>query len=588
MAIYDLKTRLDKVAHAAGIYCWINKYQEIIYVGKANNLHHRMNTYLSKVHNYKMGKMLSEISDFSYTITKTQADALLLEQTLIKRELPPYNILFKDDKSYPYVVITNERLPRLLVNRRINEKDYFIGPFPDGAKIRKIVNIIERFYPLRKCQVNAKTPCFYSHLHQCINTLCKHPEDNDFATNIKLIKDFFQKNSKTVLDKISILMNQASEQLDYESAQKYKDLLTTINDFINSSEVIFNDLKNRDAINYYIKDNIINISTFQYQAGKLQTHRNFMAVIKISLTNTLQEFINYFYNNNLLAQEVIIDNPELKIVLAEYLKTRPAGKGKITLAQRGLKKEIINSVFINAKNYFNLNIASFKVREEINIKIKAQLLELLKADHISEIAFFDNSHFQGSANIGSVIINKDFQYLKAKYRYYKIGASQGDDCKTFNEVIYRFLHTRLTTKIALPDLLVIDGGIAQYQVAQKVLAQFQLTDKILLVSLVKDAAHETRGIIIDRVEHFIKEPLYSFFAQLQTEGDRYARSKMHLQRSINLLQKSPLDNISGLGKVGKAKLLTEFKTLYYIKKAPLEQLAKYVSLKVAQKIKSDL
>ncbi len=160
MAIYDLKQRLSRVSDLSGVYCWINHHQEIIYVGKAKNLHQRMNQYLSKVHNYKMGKMLIEISDFSYTITQNEADALLLEQTLIKRELPTYNILFKDNKSYPYIVITNEAYPRLVISRRINNSDYFIGPFPDGSRIRKIMAIIERLYPLRKCSLNQKKTMF--------------------------------------------------------------------------------------------------------------------------------------------------------------------------------------------------------------------------------------------------------------------------------------------------------------------------------------------------------------------------------------------------------------------------------------------
>ncbi len=588
MAIYDLKARLSKVSHLAGVYYWINQYQEIIYVGKATNLNQRMQSYLTKIHNYKMSKMLAEICDFRYTITESPADALLLEQTLIKRELPTYNILFKDDKSYPYVVITNEALPRLLIKRRINERDYFIGPFPDGAKIRQIVNIIERFYPLRKCQINAKVPCFYSHLHQCINTLCKHPQDNDFPTNIKAIKNFFQKNSQNVINKITELMNQAAEQLDYETAHKYKVLLMTINNFINSSVVVFNDLKNRDAISYYLKDNIINITTFQYQAGKLLTHRNFMAVIKISLSATLMEFINYFYSNNLLPQEIITNNQQLADILGQYLITRGQSLNKIIVAKKGLKKTITDSLLTNSQNYYELNISNFKIKEEFNIKIKAQLLELLHASHLSEIAFFDNSHYHGQHNLGVVIINKDFQYLKSKYRYYKIGSSLGDDCKTFKEVIYRFLYRRLVEKQLLPDLLVIDGGLAQYQVGVSVVASLGLTNKILLVSLVKDDKHETRGIIIDGVERAIAEPLYSFMAQIQTEGDRYAKAKMHNQRSLALFKNSPLDKIPGLGKVSKAKLLAQFKTLYYIKKASLEQLSKVVSLKVAQKIKSDL
>ncbi len=385
------------------------------------------------------------------------------------------------------------------------------------------------------------------------------------------------------INKISTLMNQAAAQLDYDTAQDYKNLLVTIEDFVSHSVVIFNDLKDRDAISYYLKDNILNIMTFQYQAGKLRLHRNFMLLIKISLIDSIVEFINYFYNNNIMPSEIIVGQSVIKTVLEKYWLAK-----KIIVPQKGLKKEIIDSLNLNGQNYYQNNVGQFKVKNEVNLHIKSQLLELLKTDHISEIAFFDNSHYSGAHNIGAVIINKDFQYLKAKYRYYKIGSSAGDDCKTFNEVIYRFLYSRIINKINLPDLLIIDGGLAQYRVAATVLAQFNLGAKVLLVSLVKDARHQTRGIIINEVENYLKEPLYSFLSQLQNEGDAFAKRKMHQQRNIALLKNSPLDKISGIGTVSKNKLLAKFKTLYAIKAASVEDLSKVVALKIALKIKSDL
>ncbi len=588
MAIFELANRLKEVSDKAGVYCWLDKHKKIIYIGKANNLKKRMNQYLVKTHNYKMTKMLLEIEDFNYIITKTSADALLLEQSMIKKEMPYYNILFKDNKRYPYVVITKEELPRLLITRNINNKDYFIGPFPDGSGIRKIVSLIQRFFPLRRCSTKQNKACFYSHLHQCINLVCRHESDNDFATNIKKIKAFFNSNSREIVKLIKALMDQASAIYDYESANEYKSLINLINDFINNSEVIFNDLINRDVISFYVEDNVLNITVFQYKVGKLQLSRNFMFQIKTSLIDVLEQFINYFYENNLVPKEIIIDQDMLNDVIKTFLdNSQTTKKVTITKSKQGLKKKILNLVAENSLNYFQNHIKDFLHDEKEKAQIKFQLSELLKVERISNIAVFDNSHFQGIHNIGAVIINNDFQFIKNEYRYYKIGDSFGDDCKTFKEVVYRFLHSRLINKIALPDLIIIDGALAQYQVAQKTIAAFNLTDKISLMSLVKDNKHTTKSAIVNNEETIIKKPLFYFMAKLQTEVDRFAKAKMHEQHLKYTTTNSPLNNIKGIGKQRKEKLLAEFKTVYNIKKASLEELAKIVPWNIALKIKSE-
>ena len=255
-------------------------------------------------------------------------------------------------------------------------------------------------------------------------------------------------------------------------------------------------------------------------------------------------------------------------------------KVTITKSKQGLKKKILNLVAENSLNYFQNHIKDFLHDEKEKAQIKFQLSELLKVERISNIAVFDNSHFQGIHNIGAV-------FIKNEYRYYKIGDSFGDDCKTFKEVVYRFLHSRLINKIALPDLIIIDGALAQYQVAQKTIAAFNLTDKISLMSLVKDNKHTTKSAIVNNEETIIEKPLFYFMAKLQTEVDRFAKAKMHEQHLKYTTTNSPLNNIKGIGKQRKEKLLAEFKTVYNIKKASLEELAKIVPWNIALKIKSE-
>lgn len=563
-----------------GCYLMKDKEGTIIYVGKAKKLKNRVHSYFVGVHNYKTTKLVSEIVDFEYIVTDSEKEALLLEINLIKDYAPKYNIMFMDNTYYPYIQMTNERHPRLKIVRNAKEKKAkHFGPFPDATAARETYKLLDRLYPLRKCNHIPKKPCLYYSLNQCLAP-CIQEVDEDVYTDIK--KSIVKLLNGDIKDKVNELtekMNKASEELNFEQAKEYRDLISHIRYVTAKQHVQFNDQVDRDILGYYVDHGYLSIQLFFMRNGKLLSRDLNLVPISENVQDDLQQFIVSFYQSNTLPKEILLPQDVDDELLKEILDC------KILKPQKGNKHSLVQMAIENAKESLEKKFQLMQKNEAATIGAMKQLGELLNIPTPHVIELFDNSNIQGAYAVAGMVCFKDGVPSKKDYRKYKIKTVEGpDDYGSMREVIYRRYYRVLMEGLTPPDMVIVDGGLGQIHVAKEVIESLNLP--IQICGLAKDDKHST-AMLLDSEGKTIpihpKSELFFLLTRMQDEVHRYAISFHKNVRSKSLFA-SLLDNVEGIGPKRKKQLLNHFKSVKKMKEASLEELKELLPEKVAEEL----
>lgn len=565
------KEELSLVPHLPGCYLMKNKDNIVIYVGKSKNLKNRLSSYFQREHTGKTMMLVREIDHFEYIVTNTEMESLLLEINLIKKYNPKYNILYRDDKSYPYIELTSDKVPTLRIIRRINVKkvkNNLFGPYPNVGAARKVVEILNRIYPLRKCKTYEKRECLYYHIGQCLG-YCTHEVDENKIKEMKSeIISFLNGNTKVLTDRITEKMKISSDNLDYEKALEYKELLNYINITTEKQKVDLDNSVNIDAASYYAKDNYISIQILFIRGGKLlDRNRNIFPMIDTE-EEEFSRYLSEFYNKNVsMPKEVLVPDNLNKEVFEEVFKI------KFMTPIKGEKKKILDLAYDNARIYYEEQMTYIKRDEDKITNALEELKDKLKLDSVDRIELFDNSNLFGTFNVSGMVVFVDGKPSKNDYRKFKITNDKNDDYGTMREVIYRRYFRVLKDGLVKPSLVIVDGGPGQINVAREVINELGLD--IPVCGLKKDDKHATNVLLgfdpVVEIPIDKRSDLFLLLTKMQTEVHNFTISYHKQIRSKGALS-TVLDNIEGIGEVRKNKLLKKYKTISKMKEASLEEL----------------
>lgn len=578
----NFKEKLALVPTKPGSYQMKNKDGVIIYVGKAKNLKNRLKSYFTGTVTGKTRRLVEDIDDFEYIVTSSELESLILEITLIKKYDPKYNILLKDDKTYPYIELTKEKYPRLKIVRntkRKKTKDHLYGPYPNVSAARKTVNMINRIYPLRKCDNLKKELCLYYHIHECLGYCVKEVSKEEINQMKKEITSFLKGDSKEIVEKIKKEMNKASEAMNYEKALELKDMLEDIDITLRRQKIDLNKGYQFDLVNYYKDENYLSIEIFFIRDGLLFGRHNEIIQTMIDPEEEVTEYIIKFYDKQgILPKELYLPEGLNSELISEYfdLKTYTPQKGKL--------KKLLDLAKENAKEQLDLQEETLKKDDNLRKDAIEELKQLLNLDQVSRMESFDNSHLFGTFYVGGMVVFEDFLPRKNEYRKFKISTEVKDDLSAMKEVLYRRYYKVLMENLQKPDLIVMDGGKLQISVAKEIIDSLGLN--IPIIGLVKDNNHKTSYIMNDKYEilEVSKDSnLFLFFTRIQEEVHRYAITYHRNIKAKGMLS-SVLDVVPGIGEVRKKELLKRFGSLKRLKEASIEELSEVVSKEVAKNL----
>lgn len=581
------KEELSLVPHLPGCYLMKNKDNIVIYVGKSKNLKNRLSSYFNREHTGKTMMLVREIDHFEYIVTNTEMESLLLEINLIKKYNPKYNILYRDDKSYPYIELTNDKVPILRIVRRINVKkikNNLFGPYPNVGAARKVVEILNRIYPLRKCKNYEKRECLYYHIGQCLGYCTKDIDEEVIKEMKKEIISFLNGNTKVLTDRITEKMKKYSDNMEYEKALEYKDLLDYINITTERQKVDLDNSVNIDVASYYAKDNYISIQILFIRGGKLlDRNRNIFPMIDTE-EEEFSRYLSEFYSKNVsMPKEVLVPDVIDKEVFEEVFKI------KFITPIKGERKRILDLAYDNARIYYEEQMTYIKRDEDKITNALNELKEKLKIDSVDRIELFDNSNLFGTFNVSGMVVFVLGKPSKNDYRKFKITNDKNDDYSTMREVIYRRYFRVLKDNLEKPNLIIVDGGIGQINVAREVINSLGLN--IPVCGLKKDDKHSTNVLLgLDEIKEIKidkRSDLFLLLTKMQTEVHNFTISYHKQIRSKGALS-GVLDNIDGIGEVRKNKLLKKYKTISKMKEASIEELEEILPKNVAVMFKEFL
>ena len=581
----DFKEKLSLVPNKPGSYQMKNKDGIIIYVGKAKNLQRRLRSYFTRTVTGKTKMLVDDIDDFEYIVTSSELESLILEITLIKKYDPKYNILLRDDKSYPYIELTNDKYPTLKVVRNVKRKrnkNHLYGPYPNVSAARKTVNMINRIYPLRKCDKLKKDLCLYYHIGECLG-YCKKDIDPEIIEEMKKeIITFLKGDPKHITEKIKTDMEKASSNMNYEKALELKNMLDDIETTLRRQKIDLNKGYNFDMINYYSDNNYLSIELFFIRDGLLFGRHNEIITSLGDISNEVTEYLIKFYDKGILPHELLVPSDIDSNLLSEYFNI------KVNSPQKGKLKSLLDLCRENAKEQLELQEETLKKDDEERLKAINELKELLHLDKLHRMESFDNSHLFGTFYVGGMVVFDDFLPNKALYRKYKISTDIKDDLGAMKEVIYRRYFKTIMEESYTPDLIVMDGGKLQISACKEILNSLNLD--IPIIGLVKDKTHRTNHIMTDNYEILELDKdskLFLFLTRIQEEVHRYAITYHRNIKAKGALS-SMLDVVPGIGEVRKKELLKKFGSLKKMKEASVEELSEVIGKDIAIKLKDYL
>ena len=581
----DFHEKLSLVPTKPGSYQMKNKDGVVIYVGKAKNLQRRLRSYFTRTLTGKTKMLVEDIDDFEYIVTSSELESLILEITLIKKFDPKYNILLRDDKSYPYIELTNDKYPTLKIVRNVKRKknkNHLYGPYPNVTAARKTVNMINRIYPLRKCDPLKKELCLYYHIHECLGYCAKKIDPFVIEEMKKEIISFLKGDPTHITLKIKEEMEKASLSMNYEKAQELKTMLEDIEITLKRQKIDLNKDYHFDLVNYYYDNHYLSIEIFFIRDGLLFGRHNEILSSLGDIPNEVLEYLIKFYDNGLLPKELYVPEELEQDLLQEYFQI------KVTSPQKGKLKSLLDLGRENAKEQLVLKEETLKKDDDERIKALKELQELLGLEKLSRMESFDNSHLFGTFYVGGMVVFDDFLPNKDYYRKYKISTEVKDDLSAMKEVIYRRYFKTLMGEMYQPDLIVMDGGKTQIGVCKEVLASLGL--HIPVIGLVKDNNHRTNYIMNENYEILPvskNSKLFLFLTRIQEEVHRYAISYHRSIKRKGALS-SLLDVVPGIGEVRKKELLKKFGSLKKMKEASLEELEMVIGKDLAKNLQDYL
>ena len=576
----ELKEKLKTLPKKPGVYLHKDKDGTVIYVGKAINLYNRVNSYFKGAHDYKTTKLVSNIVDFDYIVTKSEKEALILEYNLIKEYDPKYNIVFKDDKSYPYILLKESESPfvsvvRLKKKNRLKGKLY--GPFPDVGAARNMVELINKLYPTRKCDPIKKDLCLYYHLGQCLG-YCKKEVNIEESNKIKedIIK-FLDGDSKDIVHTLKDKMNDATDKLDFENAAYYRDLINDVKQTNLKQDVQKNNRESFDVFNYYVEDGYIAITGLFVKKGRLLSSDKFIDYLVGDPENFVSSYIYRFYEINEKPKKLFVPNELLAYFNDLY---------DCQTVTRGYKYQVLKQAKTNCIELINQNKKILTNKESYTEDLDNEFKRIFNKS-INRIELFDNSHTGGTNTVGAMVVYKNYKPSKKDYRLYKLDEG-ADDLKSMHEMLYRRYFRVLKDNLERPDLLIVDGAKIQIDVAKEVLSSLNMD--ITIVGLGKDDHHNT-SYMMDADYNIVNinkdSNLFFFLTNMQDEVHRFAIT-YHRKLRQKAVYKSVLDDIPGLGPKTRVKLLRKYKTISNLKTLSLDELKTVLNDKVAEELYNKL
>lgn len=567
-----IEHKLELLPKQPGCYLHKDKAGTIIYVGKAKNLKNRVRSYFRGSHNTKTELLVSEIADFEYIVTSSNIEALLLEINLIQEHQPKYNIKLKDDKSYPFIKLTKEKYPRLLITRQVKKDDgLYFGPYPDSTAANEIKKLLDRIFPFKKCKNPANKVCFYYHLGQCsAHTVCQ-TDASYYEAMTEDVRRFLNGQDDKIVNQLKEKMQEAASQMEFERAAEYRDLISAVATLRTKQRVMHQDMMDRDIFGYAVKNGWMCVQVFFVRQGKLiQRDVNLFPYYNEAEEDFLT-YLGQFYQDqqHFMPKEIFIPS-DIDEHLVSALVT-----SKVIKPQRGEKKQLVSLAIKNAQvslqQKFDLLEKDYQ-KSQGAIKNLGALLEI---EPPRRIEAFDNSNIMGTSPVSAMVVFVDGKPSKKDYRKYRIKTVTGpDDYASMREVLRRRYGRLKREGLTPPDLIVIDGGAGQVKIAKSVLYE-ELGLAIPIAGLQKNDKHETHDLLFGNPLVAVDLPRNSqeFFLlhRIQDEVHRFAISFHRQVRSKNAFS-SQLDEIAGLGPKRKQALLKAFKNVTAIKQASLEDL----------------
>ena len=594
--MFNIKNELSKLPEKPGVYLMYDKDDTIIYVGKAINLKNRVRQYFDNSKNKppKVVAMVSHIVRFEYIIVDNEVEALVLESNFIKKNRPKYNILLRDDKQYPYIKITNEKYPRVMKVRNVaKDRAQYFGPFPNVYAVNDIIQLIHELFKVRTCNLNfnkgqrLKRPCLNYFIKRCPGPCIGEADEEKYLKDIQEISRFLNGKHENIIKYLTEKMYEASSELNFEQAAKYRDNIESINVIYEKQKVTNTNSLDMDMISFAREEGVICVQVFFMQNGKIVDREHFILEDDFYESNekVMASFMKQFYLDITYIPKLILVDYEVeeKELIEKMLSQKKQSKVAIRKPQRGDKVDLMEMVRVNAKDMLSKYISRHYKKEKNLESAILDLKNITKIENLNRIECFDISNTSGVQSVGSMVVFENGKKAPKEYRKFKIKTVKGpDDYASHREVLTRRLKRGIIdrekgiTKAGfgkMPSLIMMDGGKGQVNIAKEVLRDLNLN--IPVIGLVKDDNHKTRGIIFEEREILLKvnTPLYRFLFNIQEEAHRFAINYHRKLRDDNL-KKSELDEIPGIGKMRKMELYKYFKTLDKIKDASIEELLK--------------
>lgn len=588
-----IRNKLALLPDKSGCYLMKNRDGIIIYVGKAKVLKNRVRSYFIGSHNGKTQRLVSEIADFEFIVTGSNMEALILECNLIKQHHPRYNVLLKDDKTFPYIKITNEAHPRLEVTRRIvKDKGKYFGPYPNAFAAQQTKKLLDRLYPLRKCKTLPDKVCLYYHLGQCVAPCEYKVEQSAYDEMIGEITKFLNGGEDVVKAELQRKMQAAAEAMEFERAKEYRDQLVAIDAVMEKQKITMSDAMDRDIFGYAVDKGWMSVQILYMRKGKMiERHGTTFPYYGEEYDDFMTFVTQYYSDNPALPKQILLPHPpeqdtereeEIISSLHDWLKV------KVLMPQRGRKSEVVNMALDNARVMLEEKFKLIERDEERSVKASQSLAEWLGMEQIRRIEAFDNSNIQGTNPVSAMVVFTDGKPDRKEYRKYKVKTVVGaDDYETMREVIRRRYERVLKEGLTQPDLIVVDGGKGQIAVALDVLEN-ELGLYIPVCGLVKDAKHKTAQLMTGDPAEIVPLPRDSqefyLLQRIQDEVHRFAITFHREQRAKSMVE-SKLDGIPGIGEKRRKALLKHFGSLKKIREASVED---FRPLSIGDKLAGDI
>ena len=569
----ELKEKLQTLPKKPGVYLHKDKDGTVIYVGKAINLFNRVNSYFRGAHDYKTTKLVSNIVDFDYIVTKSEKEALILEYNLIKENDPKFNVVFKDDKSYPYILLKDAPEPYVEVVRLKKKSRYkgkLFGPFPDVGAARNMVELIHKLYPTRKCHTLQKELCLYYHMGSCPG-YCKYDIPAEESEKVKDdIFAFLNGDNRDIISDLKRKMDKATENLDFENSAYYRDLIYDVKQTNQKQDVQKNNRESFDVFNYYVEDGYIAIVGLFVKKGRLLSSEKYMDFLVGDPENFVTSYIYQFYEIN--------EKPKA-LYLPKELVSYFTDVYNAQSVVRGYKYQLLKQAQTNCIEALKQNRKVITSKETYTEDLETEF-ERIFNKKIRTIELFDNSHTGGVNTVGAMVVYRDFKPSKKDYRLFKLEDS-ANDLASMKEMLYRRYFRVLSDDLERPDLIIVDGGRIQIDIAKEVLGSLAMN--IAIVGLGKDDHHNT-SYMMDKDYQIINiekdSNLFFFLTNMQDEVHRFAIT-YHKKLRQKSMYRSVLDDVPGLGPKTRVRLLKKYKSIAAIRNLSLEELETVLNKKTA-------